>query len=225
MNTWHATISAVAFGIACAVGAQTSAPSPTQQQRQQDLKGAEKVGQRDDVQPMTAAQQAQYKQEYDAAKAKWAAMTPQQKQATIAAAKGKKLSELSAIELVGQRDDMRTETAAQSAQLKADADAAKAKWDKLTPAEKQATIAAAKSKKLSELSAIELVGQRDDMRSETAAQSAQLKAEADAAKAKWDKLTPAEKQAVRKSAWQKRRADLDGMEAVGQRDDSYVLPF
>jgi hypothetical protein len=63
------------------------------------------------------------------------------------------------------------------------------------------------------------------MQRETAAQQAQYKAEADAAKAKWDKLTPAEKQALRKSAWQKKRAELTGMEAVGQRDDSYVLPY
>ena len=87
---------------------------------------------------MTAAQQAQYKAEYDAAKAKWASLTAQQKSATIAAARNKKLSELSAMELVGQRDDMRSETAAQTAQMKAEADAAKAKWDKLTPSEKQA---------------------------------------------------------------------------------------
>ena len=39
------------------------------------------------------------------------------------------------------------------------------------------------------------------------------------------KLTPAEKQAVRKSAWQKKRAELNGLEAVGQRDDSYVFPY
>jgi hypothetical protein len=162
MKTWHATISVVALGIACAAGAQTSAPAPTQQQRQQDLKGAEKAGQRDDVAPMTAAQQAQYKQAYDAAKAKWAAMTPQQKQATIAAAKSKKLSELSAMELVGQRDDMRSETAAQSGQLKAEADAAKAKWDKLTPAEKQAVRKSAWQKRRADLDAIEAVGQRDD---------------------------------------------------------------
>jgi hypothetical protein len=162
MNTWHATISVIAFGIACAVGAQTSAPAPTQQQRQQDLKGAEKAGQRDDVQPMTAAQQAQYKQEYEAAKAKWASMAPQQKQATIAAAKAKKLADLSAIELVGQRDDMRSETAAQSAQLKAEADAAKAKWDKLTPAEKQAVRKSAWQKRRADLDGMEAVGQRDD---------------------------------------------------------------
>ena len=50
-------------------------------------------------------------------------------------------------------------------------------------------------------------------------------AEADAAKAKWDQLSASDKQALRKSAWQKRRAELTGMEAVGQRDDSYVFPY
>ncbi len=39
----------------------------------------EKAGQRDDMQPMTVAQQTQYRAEYEAAKAKWAALTPQQK--------------------------------------------------------------------------------------------------------------------------------------------------
>jgi hypothetical protein len=63
------------------------------------------------------------------------------------------------------------------------------------------------------------------MQRETAAQSAQMRAKAEAAKAKWDKLSPAEKQAVRKSAWQKKRAELDATEAVGQRDDTYVLPY
>ena len=162
MKTSHAIVSALALAVACTAAAQTA------QQKQQDLKGMEAAGQRDDMTNMTAAQQAQYKSQYDAAKAKWASMTPQ---------------------------------------------------------EKSATIAAAKAKKLSELSAIELVGQRDDMQRETMAQQAQYKAESDAAKAKWDKLSPAEKKAVRKSAWNKKRADLDGMEAVGQRDDSYVLPF
>jgi hypothetical protein len=133
--------------------------------------------------------------------------------------------ELKGAEKAGQRDDMQPMTAAQQAQYKAEYDAAKTKWASLTPQQKSATIAAARSKKLSELSAMELVGQRDDMQSETAAQTAQMKAEADAAKAKWDKLTPSEKQALRKSAWQKKRAELTGMEAVGQRDDSYVLPF
>jgi hypothetical protein len=56
-----------------------------------DLKGMEKAGQRDDMQPMTAAQQAQYKTEYQAAKAKWASLTPQQKSATISAARSQEI--------------------------------------------------------------------------------------------------------------------------------------
>ena len=154
--------------VALAIAATVGAPALLAQGTQQDLKGMERAGQRDDMVPVTAAQQAEYKKQYEAAKAKWASLTPQ---------------------------------------------------------EKTAAIAAARSKKLAELSALELVGQRDDMQRETAAQQAQYKAEADAAKAKWDKLTPAEKQAVRKSAWQKKRAELNAMEAVGQRDDSYVLPY
>jgi hypothetical protein len=162
MIRWQATISAIAFGIACVAGAQTSAPAPTQQQRQQDLKAMEKSGQRDDMLPVTAAQQAEYKKQYEAAKAKWASLTPQEKSATIAAARNKKLSELNAMELVGQRDDMQRETAAQTAQYKAEAEAAKAKWDKLTPAEKQVVRKAAWQKKRAELNAMEAVGQRDD---------------------------------------------------------------
>lgn len=132
---------------------------------------------------------------------------------------------LKGMEAAGQRDDMTPMTAAQQAQYKAEYEAAKSKWAALTPQQKSATIAAARTKKLSELSAMELVGQRDDMTSETAAQTAQYKAEAAAAKAKWDKLSAAEKQAVRKASWNKKRAELNGIEAVGQRDDSYVLPF
>ena len=135
------------------------------------------------------------------------------------------LQDLKSMEAKGQRNDMTNMTAAQQAQYKADYEAAKAKWATLTPQEKSATIGSARQKKLSELSTMELVGQRNDMQRESAAPSAQFKAEADTAKAKWDKLTPDEKQAVRKSAWQKRRADLSEMEAIGQRDDNYVLPY
>ncbi len=133
--------------------------------------------------------------------------------------------ELKGAEKTGQRDNMQPMTAAQQAQYKAEYQAAKAKWASLTPEQKSTVIAAARNKKLSDLSYMELVGQRDDMRNEAAAQSGQLKAQAEAAKAGWDKLTSSEKQAVRKSAWQKKRAELNGMEAVGQRDDDYVLPW
>jgi len=159
MHAWHVAILAVALS--------SSLPAMAQAQAQ-NLKGMEQSGQRNDTQPMTAAQQAEYQFQYQAAKAKWATMTPQEKQATIASARTKKLSDLSAVELVGQRDDMQRETAAQTAQSKA------------------------------------------------------ARAEAEA---KWAAMTPEQKRAVRRSAWGKKRGDLDGTEAVGQRDDSYVLPY
>ena len=118
-----------------------------------------------------------------------------------------------------------TMTAAQQAQYKVDYQAAKAQWAKMTPEQKSAAIASARNKKLKDLSAIELVGQRDDMLNETASQSAELKAQAAAAKAQWDKMTPEQKQAARKSAWEKKRAELSGVERVGQNDDTYVLPW
>ena len=162
MNGWNAATMVAAVAIASVASAQTSAPAPTQQQRQQDLKGAESTQQRDSASPMTAAQQAQYKSEYEAAKAKWASLTPQQKSEMVATARTKKLSDLSQIELVGQRDDMKSETAAQTAQFKAEADAAKAKWDKLSPSEKQAYRKSAWQKRRGDLDAMEAVGQRDD---------------------------------------------------------------
>ena len=157
----------------------------------------------------------------------WAQATPErpEKVAQATTKDQQAQQDLKAMEKAGQRDDMQPMTVAQQTQYKAEYEAAKAKWAALTPQQKQATIAAARTKKLSELSAMELVGQRDDMQRETAAQSAQMRAEAQAAKARWDKLSPSEKQAVRKSAWQKKRAELDATEAVGQRDDTYVLPY
>lgn len=121
--------------------------------------------------------------------------------------------------------NMSTMTAAQSAQYRAEYQAAKAKWASLTPQEQAAAIASARQKKIMDLTAMERVGQRDDMMRETAAQSAALKAEADAAQASWDKMTAAQKQAVRKASWAKKRAELTAMERVGQRDDMEVLPW
>jgi len=169
MKTRYASMAVVALAVP-SMGLAQAAPEEqvllaqgtTQNQKQQELKGAEKTGQRDDMQNMTPAQQEQYKKEYAAAKAKWASMTPQEKSAAVASARTKKLSELSQIELVGQRDDMKNETAAQAAQLKAQSDAAKAKWDKLSAAEKQSARKSAWAKKRAELSEMEAVGQRDD---------------------------------------------------------------
>ncbi|MFO1304754.1 MAG: hypothetical protein U1F54_13560 [Burkholderiales bacterium] len=128
-------------------------------------------------------------------------------------------------ELQKQSTTMPEMTAEQTAKYKAEYQAAKAKWATLTPQEQQQIVAAAKQKKLSDLSTMELVGQRNDMQRETAAQSAQAKAQADAAKAKWDSMTPAQKKAVKQAAWQKKRADLDALESVGQRDDNDILPY
>jgi len=133
--------------------------------------------------------------------------------------------DLKGMEKSGQRDDTPQMTAAQAAQYRAEYQAAKAQWAKMTPEQQKASIEAARNKKLQDLSYMELVGQRDDMQRETAAQSGALKAEADAAKASWDKMTPEQKQAARKSAWAKKRAELSGIERVGQRDDTYILPW
>ena len=116
-------------------------------------------------------------------------------------------------------------TAQQADQYRAEYAAAKAKWAAMTPQEKSAAVASARQKKLADLTAIELVGQRDDMRNETAAESAALKSQADAGKAQWAAMTPSQKQAARKAAWAKKRAELTGIERVGQEDDTYILPW
>ena len=118
-----------------------------------------------------------------------------------------------------------TMTAQQAAQYRSDYAAAKAKWAQLTPEQQAAAIASARQKKIMELTAIERVGQNNDMLRETAAQSASLKAEADAAKASWAKLTPGEKQAATRASWAKKRAELTAIERVGQNDDTYILPW
>ncbi|MEO8674338.1 MAG: hypothetical protein ABI569_02090 [Casimicrobiaceae bacterium] len=122
-------------------------------------------------------------------------------------------------------DDMKPMTQAQAAQHRADYKAAKEKWLTLTPQEQAAAIASARTKKISELTAIEQVGQRNDMVRETAALSGAPKSESDAAESSWDKLTATQKQAVSKSAWQKKRDELSGLERVGQRNDTDILPW
>jgi len=110
-------------------------------------------------------------------------------------------------------------TAEESAQLRAERDAAKAQWTKLTPEQRQAIKDGAKTKKQGELSAIERMGQDDDMQAATKSETAQLKAQREAAKAKWDAMTPEEKNAVRKAAQQKRASELSEIERTGQNDD------
>ena len=100
---------------------------------------------------------AKLKAERVAAKAKWDAMTPEQKAATRKTMREKRVSELSALELVAQEGDSgpSSATPADQAKFKAERAAAKAKWDAMTPEQKAATRTAARSKKLSELNMLE----------------------------------------------------------------------
>ncbi len=115
-------------------------------------------------------------------------------------------------------------TAAQTAQYRAEYQSAKAKWATMTPAERSTVVANARQKKIAELTAMERYGQNNDMQRETEAQSAEIKAQYEAAKQAWAKLSPEQKKAATRQAWQKKRADLSWMERVGQNDDSYLLP-
>jgi hypothetical protein len=113
----------------------------------------------DDKTPPTPVDQAKLKAERDAARAKWAAMTPEQRTATRKAMQAKRVSELTALEIVGQDDDnsplAETDASQDQAKFKAERVAAKAKWDAMTPEQKAATRKAAQSKKLSELTTVE----------------------------------------------------------------------
>jgi hypothetical protein len=110
----------------------------------------------DDKTPPAPFDQAKAKAERDAARAKFAAMSPEEKAATRKAMRQKRVSELSALELVAQEGDSGPATTpADEAKFKAERAAAKAKWDAMTPEQKAAMRKAAQSKKLSELSVLE----------------------------------------------------------------------
>ena len=111
----------------------------------------------DDKTPSQPVDQAKLKAERDAAKAKWAGMSAEEKAATRKAMQSKKVSELSAVELAGQEADTREAPAGDAAKYKSERDAAKAKFDKMTPEEKAAMKKSAQAKKLSELSMIEKI--------------------------------------------------------------------
>src|ERR1700681_631246 len=113
----------------------------------------------DDKTPPTPVDQAKLKAERDAAKAKWAAMTPEHRTATRKAMQAKRVSELTTLEIVGQDDDnsplAETDASQDQAKYKAERLSAKAKWDAMTPEQKAATRKAAQAKKLSELTTVE----------------------------------------------------------------------
>ena len=112
----------------------------------------------DDKTPSTPVDQAKLKAERDAAKAKFAAMTPEEKAATRKSIQAKRVSELNELEMMaGQESDLMAASPADAAKFKSDRDAAKAKFDKMTPEEKAAMKKSAQAKKLSELSLIEKI--------------------------------------------------------------------
>ena len=104
------------------------------------------------------------------------------------------------------------------AKLKAERDAAKSKWGAMSAEEKAATRKAMQSKKVSELSAVELAGQESDTNTAPAGDAAKFKSDRDAAKATFDKMTPEERAAMKKSAQAKKLSELTMVEkmSVGQ---------
>ena len=110
-------------------------------------------------------------------------------------------------------------SATQSMQLRTERDAAREQWAKMTPAERDAVKKAAQEKKTGDLSAIERVGQNDDLMAMTKSETAQAKGAREAAQLKLKTMTPSERDEVRKAAQQKRLSDLDELEKAGQRDD------
>jgi hypothetical protein len=115
--------------------------------------------------------------------------------------------------------NMKPLTAAQSAQFRSERDAAKAKWAGMTPAEKAAATQSMKNKRVAEMNHMDKFAQNDDMMAMSKSETTQMKAEREAAEASYAKMTPDQKAALRKSAQQKRVADMNAMERVGQNDD------
>ncbi len=116
-------------------------------------------------------------------------------------------------------DDKTPSAPVDQAKLKAERADAKAKFDKMTPEERAATRKSMQSKKVMDLSTLEIIAQEGDNNAAvTASQPGNMKADRDAAKAKWDKMTPEEKAAMRKAAAPKKLSELSMLErmAVGQ---------
>src|SRR5215831_1605529 len=107
------------------------------------------------VKVMTPEQTAKFRAERDAAKAKWAAMTPAEKSAVIESAKKKRLADLNMMEVFGANDDLTRLSQQETAQMKAEREAAQAKLATMTPDQKAAALKAAQQKRLSELNAAE----------------------------------------------------------------------
>ena len=115
--------------------------------------------------------------------------------------------------------NMKPMTPETTAKMKAEVQAAKAKWATMTPDQRAEVTKSMRGKKLGDLTAMERVAQNDDMSAMSKTQTAQYKSEWDAAKVKYDKMTADEKAVLRKTTREKRLADLNMMEKVGQNDD------
>src|SRR5215472_8689222 len=59
-----------------------------------------------DVKVMTPEETAKFRAQRDAAKAKWAAMTPEEKAAITKSARNKRLADLNQMEVFGANDDL-----------------------------------------------------------------------------------------------------------------------
>jgi predicted Fe-S protein YdhL (DUF1289 family) len=110
-------------------------------------------------------------------------------------------------------NDTPPQTAAETAALKAERLAAQQKWSSLTPAEKAAVKSSARQKRWADLTAIEMVSD-NDTEMLTPDQSAQLKSERAAARARWAAMSPQEKAAMRKSVREKRLSEMTELEKV-----------
>jgi hypothetical protein len=109
-----------------------------------------------DKTPPPPIDRAALKAERDAARAKWAAMNPEQKAATRKSMAAKRVSELNALEMVATEGPMEG-VGADAAKDRSDRAAAKAQWDAMTPEQKAATRKAARAKRVSELTQVEMI--------------------------------------------------------------------
>ena len=109
-------------------------------------------------------------------------------------------------------------TPAETAQAKADRDAAKAKWVAMMPPEQDAVKQSMQSKRLADLTYLERQGENDMLLHKHKTATAKAKADYDTAKAKFVAMTPDEQAAVRKAAQQKKLAELSTMESVAEED-------
>src|SRR5438445_563194 len=73
-----------------------------------------------------------------------------------------------------------------------------------------------RSKRLADLNLMERLAQENDMTEMTKAETAQLKADREAARAKYAQMSAEEKAALRKATQQKKLGELSVMERVGQ---------